>query len=294
MKLTRNLSTSDLDIIKNDINLDLDIETKVNETKRIRIKELVSFLKTLYGGKCSLRTITRAIYRVRDKKKILIVTKKDNFEQLGIENKDGRARYAIIPHLKNKHGLLDVAFKLLNSKNDADITLALLEIEDTRDITFSLDRLNILTKKISFTNEEKDYQIIRIIKDQIFYRKSIPDAQTLEILRKATVHYRTIKNPNYNNIRPYLIELLGILQDYSFIEELKYDMFSEKTFEAASGNVYSFYSVMDVIDKYQAELFTIQRDLMRKGLEKNTKYIQYVRNQIKVYLRQREQKGNLH
>ncbi len=288
--MTSNIRTNDLNIKKNDINIDIEIISLINELNNVRIKDLILKIQDKLKEKDeskSLRTITRALKRLKKENKIITI-KGTKLKDYGIDEKDKRAGYAIALRERNRQELLEKVFQLfLTTEYDADIESSLLDIESNRDVKFLPIRLNQLATRISYNKEERDYQILRILRDQMYYMKNIPEDKEsfLEIMRNALIHYRIIKKQENSNIRSLIIEVLGKLEDHALIEEIKYEMYSGKTFDPAHGTLFSTSSLLKVIDRYQGELFEMQRDLMKKGLEKNSKYIQFLRensrNQIK-------------
>jgi len=281
--MAEGLTENVVDKQKSDIYVDIEIEKLFDGNIGLKKKNLLIELANRTGR--SIRTINRILKKLKKNGRIFIVKGRNALQEYGITESDDRYAYVLSNKIKSTKELIDYAFNLIQKGSEGDKKTALIEIDDEKMITLSPNKIDILVKQLRLKDKEEDATIIRILSDQLYYKKARAGNQELLIqtMKKALQKYCTAKQGEEFTTRNYALQILAIYKDKAVIEEIKRDIYTRQNIDQ-TGSEYSGQYMAEVIEEYKKDLFELQRELMNKGLEKQSKFIKSLRNNARNFL----------
>jgi len=246
------------------------------------IKLLIDEKKTGYSKPSIERKLSNLI-------EAEIIDKMDFKEakEYGFEAKDKRTKFIVPRDLREVKEQLDWCFKNLDLTNAIELEVFLAEIESYEKVyLLKPEQIDLLLTLLKNASKETATTIIRVVYNNMTRRGIKPKDKEifLQTLRKLLHKYKDeIDSNQFRNLRTSLIHLLGMYNDESVIEQLKYDAEKMATNDTVH-NDYKLKYTAQIISKHKKELLQLEIKLFKEKKSRAAIFLRQIRFSAKKWM----------
>jgi hypothetical protein len=212
------------------------------------------------------------------KNKTIVPIDADDLKHYGIIKTDGRAKYFTLADTKKVNDHINKVIGFLKGRSQSDIKSAINELElyESRYI-LDQNQLDALVDKLDSKDNETVYKLLRIIFTHV-YSYGIYPSDDILFLKKIKELLKKNKMEQSKNLHVILVWILGLYEDESLIDYLKWDL---KNFISAQFTNYELAYKQSitakVIEAHRSELFDFQRELEKDSKKEEALLLSQIR-----------------
>ncbi|ETA69399.1 hypothetical protein MettiDRAFT_2898 [Methanolobus tindarius DSM 2278] len=264
---------------KNSIDFKTDIINYLSGYRVVKKGEIIKEFLSRYPRGYSKRTIER---RLKDFEKdgIIEIIDAKQVKKYGVNESDHRVKYIILKEHAEIKKHIDSVFEFFDCGDSEDKMAALAEMKTYNDCyVLNALQLDILAKNLTENDIELSSQIFLTIFNHIFYKKIQP-SDTNAFIKKLRLILKSIPSQPHTALRKNIILLLSMYNDKTVVEQLIKDATSMDNISDVK-EIYDIVYAARIIEESRTELFNLERELKKKGKEKNAEIISQIRQQAK-------------